>query len=222
MPNVERLGRESVRLHFDVGASDFVDKGRFAHVWVASDNDRARCGVDGRQTHHVLAHLLEIFECALLSLHDGAHAAECGALERFATVQRVAVLEQLGVVAADTVDQLAGNVHLTEGQLEVVAVVQHIDQVRVERVDIVEPREVGEDLSELLAVGRVRELNLAHVELADAHNVVAGVHHRRCLALRLREHHIDEVGCGGHGLDLLEVVHDHVEESSLPCDVAVH
>ena len=92
VPNVERLGRESVRLHFDVGACDFVDKGRFAHVWVAGDNDRARCGVDGRQTHHVLAHLLKIFERALLPLHDGAHAAECGALERLATVQRVAVL----------------------------------------------------------------------------------------------------------------------------------
>lgn len=33
----ERLGRERIRLHIDVGAGDLVDERRFPDVWVSAD-----------------------------------------------------------------------------------------------------------------------------------------------------------------------------------------
>jgi len=108
----------------------------------------------------VLPDLLQVLERALLALHHRAHTAERGALQRLAAVERVAVLEQLDVVAPDLVDELLRQVQLAQRQLEVVAVVQHVDQVRVEGVDVVQPRKVGQDLGELVVVVHVRELNL--------------------------------------------------------------
>jgi len=157
----------------------------------------------------VLPYLLEVLERPLLPLHHRAHSAQGGTLERLAAVERVSVLEKLDIVAADPVDQLLGEVELAEGELEVVAVVQHVDEVRVERMDVVQAREVGQDLSELVVVVHVRVLDLAHVKLPDADNVVAGVDHGRRLALRLGQDHIDEVLGRRHRLDLLKVVDDH-------------
>ena len=203
--HVQRLGRERVRLHLDVGARHLVHEGRLADVRVARDDDRARGGVDGGEAHHVLPDLLEVLERAFLPLHDRAHAAQRRALQRLAPVERVAVLEQLDVVAADAVDELARDVHLAEGELEVVAVVEDVHQVRVERVDVVQPREVRQDLRQLLVVVGVRVLDLAHVKLPDADDVVARVDDGRRLPLRLGEYDVDEVLSRRHGLDLLEL-----------------
>ena len=207
--DVQRLGGERVRLHVDVRARHLVHERRLADVGVAGDDDRPRRRVDRRQAHQVLAHLLEVLEGALLALEHGAHAAERGALERLAAVERVAVLEQLDVVLADAVDQLARDVQLAERELVVVAVVQHVDQVGVERVDVLEPREVGERERQFLVAGVLHVLDLAHVKLPDAHDVVPGVDDGRRLPLRLREHDVEEVGRRRHGGHLLEVVDHH-------------
>ena len=51
----------------------------------------------------------------------------------------------------------------------------HIDEVRVKGVNIVEAREIGEDLCELLVVVHVRVLDLAHIKLRAGDSVgVAG------------------------------------------------
>ena len=96
--------------------------------------------------------LLQVLERALLPLDHSAHPTERGALEALAAVERVAVLEQLDVVLAHGVDELPRDVHLAERQLEVIAVVEHVDQVGVERVDVLEPREVCHDLRQPLLV----------------------------------------------------------------------
>ena len=152
--DVQALRRERIWLHLHVRTRHLVDERRLAHVRVAGDDDRARHRVDRRQTHHVLAHLLEVLERALLAHEHRAHPSERRALQRLAPVQRVAVLEQLDIIAADAIDELSRDVHLAESELVMVAVVEDVDQVRVERVDVVQPREVRQDLRELLVIRR--------------------------------------------------------------------
>ncbi len=49
-------------------------------------------------------HLLEVCEGAGLALHERAHAAERGALELLAAVERVTVLEEADIVLGDAVE----------------------------------------------------------------------------------------------------------------------
>ena len=193
VPHVDALGGERVRLHLHVRARDFVHERRLADVGVAAHQDGARVGVYARQTGHVLPDLLQVRQRRRVFLHDRAHAPERRAFQLFAAVQRVAVLQQLDVVLRDLVDDVARGVELPERQLVVVLVVQHVEQVGVERVDVVHAREVVQDAAQLLVPARLRELHLAHVELADARDGVPAMHHRRRLALRPGKHHIDEI-----------------------------
>jgi len=70
------------------------------------------------------------------------HAPRCGVpaeartLELLAPVQRVAILEQPQVVLGDVVHLVARRVDLAERELVVVAVVQDVHQVAVERVHV--------------------------------------------------------------------------------------
>ena len=73
-------------------------------------------------------------------------------------------------------------------------------------MDVVDARELGEDVGELLVDRLLRVLDLLHVELADARDVVALVHDGRRLALRLGEDDVDEVLAGRDDGDPLEVV----------------
>jgi len=50
MTDVERLGGESIRLHFDIGVGHLVHETGFTHVWITSHQESAGIGVDGRET----------------------------------------------------------------------------------------------------------------------------------------------------------------------------
>ena len=79
-----------------------------------------------------------------------------------------------------------------------VLVVQDVEEVAVERVDVVDAGEVLEDLGELLVPRGLGVLDLAHVELADAGDGVAAVDYRGGLALRAGQDDVDEVLRRGH------------------------
>lgn len=68
------LGREGVGLNVDVGAGDLVDERRLSDVRVAADEEGTGGRVDGGETRHVLADLLEVGEGVLLATHDGGHS----------------------------------------------------------------------------------------------------------------------------------------------------
>ena len=123
VPDKERLGRERVRLHVDIGPRDLVDERALADVGVAADQQRPRVGVDRGQTRNVLPDLFEVGQGILLALHDGRHPAQGGALQLLAPVQRVAKLEQAAVVFGDLRHEVARSVELAEGELVVVLVV---------------------------------------------------------------------------------------------------
>ena len=57
-----------------------------------------------------------------------------------AAVTRLTVLEEPHVIAAESLHELLGHVHLAKRQLVVIAVVQDVEQVCVERVDVLQKR----------------------------------------------------------------------------------
>ena len=93
--------------------------------------------------------------------------------------------------------------------LVVIAIVQRVAQIGIERVDVVQTREVGEDLSQPFRDGLLRELDLAHVKGTDALDFVPRVDDRGSLALGAHQDDVDQIGCRGHRGHLLEVVDGH-------------
>lgn len=93
----------------------------------------------------------------------------------------------------EVVNDLPGHVELAQRELVVVFGVEHVDQVSVERVDVLQAGESLEHMRELLVEVLLRELDLAHVEAADAGDGISLVHDSRGLALGLAQDDVDEV-----------------------------
>jgi hypothetical protein len=152
--NVETLGGESIGLHFNICAGDGLQEGRFADVGETSDNQCACVGVDRRQTAQMLPDLLEVDKRVLEALADCGHATQGRLLQLFALEKRLSVLEQTDVVTRNGLDQRLRSRQLTESNAEVVRIVKGVQQIAVERVDILEAREGfdrgGEALGESL------------------------------------------------------------------------
>ena len=72
--NEKRLGRKSIRLHIHISPGDFIDKGGFSDVGVATDEESTRVGIDIGKTRYMLSHLLKVREGVFLSPHDCRHA----------------------------------------------------------------------------------------------------------------------------------------------------
>lgn len=159
----ERLGGEGVGLDVDIGASDLVHEGGLSDVGVSANEESTGGGVDGGETGHVLANLLEVGERILLATHDGSHAEESrkvslrvrpklnpsprihgnsdsptegSLLELLAAEERVSELDEAAVVLADRNDQVASSVELSESELVVVLVVEDVEKRRKERVKV--------------------------------------------------------------------------------------
>mmetsp|Transcript_19433 Transcript_19433/g.74612 ORF Transcript_19433/g.74612 Transcript_19433/m.74612 type:complete len:651 (-) Transcript_19433:57-2009(-) len=205
----ERLGGEGVGLNVDVGPGDLVDEAALAHVRVSAEDNRPRDGVDRWQTAEMLTYLLQVRQARPLLLHHRAHAAERGLLQSLASVEAVSVLEQTDVVLRQIGNVVARVVQLAQGELVVVPVVQHVHEIGVERVDLVEDREVIEDTRELVVEVLLRILDLPHVELPDSADSIALVNDRWRLPVGLRQDDVNEVVRAGHDLNLFEVVLRH-------------
>jgi hypothetical protein len=89
----------------------------------------------------MLPHLLQINKGIFQSLADGRHPAQCRPLELLALEQALSIFEKADVVASDSLDKGFGGVQLTESDAEMVRIVQSVEQIAVERVDVLEARE---------------------------------------------------------------------------------
>mmetsp|Transcript_36018 Transcript_36018/g.76805 ORF Transcript_36018/g.76805 Transcript_36018/m.76805 type:complete len:233 (-) Transcript_36018:65-763(-) len=206
--NKQRLSGEGVRLHIDVCGGDDVHEGGLTDIGVAGQNHGSRRRVDGGQTAEMLANLFEVGQRARQLLHGSRHATQGGPLEHLALVETVGELHHLHVVLRDHVNDFLRRVHLTEGQLVVIAIVQDVAEISVEGMDVVDLREVLQDLAELFAIRSLTELNLPHVEVSNSGNLEARVDHSRGLAVGLGQTYVHELLRRGDGLDLFELVHD--------------
>ena len=90
-----------------------------------------------------------------------------------------------------------------------IPIIQRVAQIGIERMNVVQPRKVGEDLSQPLRDGLLRELDLAHVKGTDALDFVPRMDDRGSLALGAHQDDVDQIGSRGHRGHLLEVVDGH-------------
>ena len=168
VPDKQRLCGEGVWLNLDVCTGHFVHEARLSHVGEATNNDGPRVGVDGRQTGEMLPHLLQVLKALVLSLHDGAHAAERSPFQLLTAIETVAEFQQADVVLGHVVDEVLGRVDLPQGQLVVVSVVEDVHEVGVERVDVIQLGKLVQDGGKLVVECLLRELYLSSIKLADS------------------------------------------------------
>lgn len=164
MTDEQALGCEGVWLDVDIGPRDASEEARLANIGVAADQQRTGVWVDGRQTTKMLPDLIEVEQRIFQTLADGSHATEGSLLELLALEERLSILQQADVVAGDGLDQVLGRGELTEGDLEMVGIVKSVEQILVERVDVLEARKALENSAELVRERFLGELDLASVE----------------------------------------------------------
>ena len=88
-------------------------------------------------------------------------------------------------------------------------VIEHVDQICIERMKIVQLGKLGENEGKLLAEVGLRELDLPHVEASDPRDLVVPVDDCGSLPLGLREHNVCEVLGGRDHSYLLKIVERH-------------
>mmetsp|Transcript_9043 Transcript_9043/g.20113 ORF Transcript_9043/g.20113 Transcript_9043/m.20113 type:complete len:290 (-) Transcript_9043:7-876(-) len=207
MTNEQGLGGESIRLDIHIGIGDNVHERGLPNVGVACQNQCPCCRIDRWQSAQVLSHLFQEGQGALELFDRGRHPAERSTFQHLALIQAVGKFHHLDVFFGNPVHHLFARVHLSQSQFEVIAIVQHIAEISVEGMDVIDLGKLFEDFGEFLVVTRLTELHLSHVEVPDSSNLKAWMHHCGCLALGLREHNIHQLFCWRYGLNLLELVH---------------
>lgn len=88
---------------------------------------------------------------------------------------------------------MSGHVDLTERELVVILVIENVHEIRVEGMDLVQLRELGEHACQAIVVVLLCVFDLARVELTDASDAVLLVDDSWRLTLCLGQSHVDKV-----------------------------
>ncbi|KAJ0472850.1 hypothetical protein HanHA89_Chr15g0611731 [Helianthus annuus] len=83
-------------------------------------------------------------------------------------------------------------------------------KIAIERMDVIEPRELFDDGGKFFVKVRLCELYFSHVKLTDAIDSIALVDNSRCLPLGPAEYDIDKIFPRRYFGDFLEIVLHHV------------
>lgn len=113
----------------------------------------------------MLTNLVKVEERILESAANGGHSSQGGTLELLALEERLCIFEETDVIARHNLDQMLCGRELTEGDSEMVCIVQSIEEILVEWVDILKAREPVQDQRKLLGEGLLGELDLSSIEI---------------------------------------------------------
>ena len=116
----------------------------------------------------MLPDFFQVTERTLQFLEEGTHASECCSFEHLGAIQRVSVLEEANIVVRDGVDYSFGLVNVPKSQLVMVLVVEHVHQICVEWVNVVQFWEPVNNSTQFFLESLLHEFNLSHVELSDS------------------------------------------------------
>ena len=180
MTNVETLGCESIGLDLDICARNVLQERGLANVGETRNDKRACVGVNRGQTTQVLSDLLEVDKRVLEPLANCCHATQRRLLQLLALEQRLSILQETDVVTGNSLDQRFGGRELTKSNAEVVCIVEGVEQIAVERVDVLQAREGVDRLREALGEGLGGVLDLAGVEGSDTADLEACTNLRVC------------------------------------------
>ena len=160
--NEKRLGSECIRLHIHVTTGNLVHKATLSDVWEPAHQNSSSVGIEGRETRHVLANFFQIRETRFLALENGTHSSKSSAFEALAAIKRVTVLDHANHVSRDLVNKGTSSVDLTQGELVMVAIIESVAKIRIERVNIIQTRKICQNLAEAFRNGLLCKLDLSH------------------------------------------------------------
>lgn len=112
----------------------------------------------------MLANLVEIQERVLEALDERGHATKRGSLELLALEKRLAILEQTDVISRNSLNQVLRSGKLAQGDTEMVGIVERVEQVLVERMNVLQSGKAFEDGAELFAKRLLRKLDFSCIE----------------------------------------------------------
>lgn len=79
----------------------------------------------------MLANLLEVDKRVFKAATDGGHATERSALQLLALEQRLRIFDETNIIAGNGFNQMLGSRNLTEGDAEVVGIIEGVHQILV-------------------------------------------------------------------------------------------
>ena len=165
MTNEQALSSESVWLNIDIGSGDTLQETRLSDIRVTADEKSAGVWIYRRKTSQMLADLVEVDKRVFKSAADGGHTTESSTLELLALEERLSILEKSDIVAGHSFDQMLGCGELTKGDTEMVSVVEGVEEILVERMDILKSWEAVENESDLFTEGLLGILDLTGVKV---------------------------------------------------------
>jgi len=115
----------------------------------------------------MLSNLVEVEEGIFQSSADGRHSTQCSTLELLALEEGLRIFEKADIIAGNDFDQMLCGRELAESYPEVVCIVKGVEEIFVERVDILQSWEAVEDEGELLSEGFLRELDLSGIKVCE-------------------------------------------------------
>jgi hypothetical protein len=131
MTNKQTLGRESVRLNIDIRAGDAAQKAGLSDIGISANQESAGIRVNRGQTTQVLPDLFEVNEGIFQTAADGSHATETGALQLLALEQGLSIFNEADIVTGNGFDQVFSSRDLTEGNSEMIGIVEGVHQILV-------------------------------------------------------------------------------------------
>lgn len=160
----------------------------------------------------MLPDLLKVCQTRSDTLQNSTHATKCSYLQALAPVQGISILEQPQIVLGDLCNDISSCIDLTQSKFVVILVVEHMKQIAIERMDVIQSRKLIYDGGQLLIEVLLGIPNLAHIELADAVDSIALVDNSRCLPLSAGQDYVDEVLPRRDNSDLLEIILHHLAD----------
>jgi len=90
-----------------------------------------------------------------------------------------------------------------------------MEEITIERVDVIQSRELIDNCGQLFIEVLLGVPNLAHIKLANAGDSITLVDNSRCLPLSAGQSYVDEILPRRDNSDLLEIVLHHLVDTKL-------
>ena len=113
----------------------------------------------------MLAHLVEVEEGVFESSANCSHTTQSRTLELLALEERLRIFEKSDIISRHNLNQMLRSRQLAKGYSEMVGVVEGIEEIFVERVDILEAGESIQDERKLLCKCLLCEFDLSCIEI---------------------------------------------------------
>lgn len=113
----------------------------------------------------MLSDLIKIQKRIFQSSTYGGHSSQCRTLKLLALKQRLRIFEETNIIARYDFDEMFCRGELTEGYAEVVGIVKGIEEIFVERMDVLEAGKAIKNQRKLLGEGFLCKFDFSSVEI---------------------------------------------------------